>query len=1384
VIESRRRNSVTATGHGKGLRKVKQWLLFFRFWGIMCENPPPLMRNRYFLAFMSFSIVVTTCVRAQVLDPDYKVKVVGSAFHRLKVDADGNTFVYGTFDELNGENFGRLLKLDPSGNQISTFANLYADGSISDLLILPDNKILICGTFTKINGVNVKPLLRLNADGSIDNTFLCNLTAPVKIKLQSTGKIIVLEEGVFQRVNTDGSLDATFTFSNFVSSLAPFAIAPDNSIYFTNFNIVFKLTADGADDGTFQIGVGSDVSQVHSIAVQADGKVLVGGNFKKYNNVSSRSLVRLHPNGIVDLSFVIGTGASGAVYQIVERPSSHIIIGGQFSTYNGQIGSLVELNTDGSLFKNIAYVHINDITSVSDGPDGKITVGGLFQHLNSVRVFGIGRFKDDYTRDESFLPKVTLNNSNGLRVSVREDLSAVISGDYEMRGIYDQSEVVEGKLFGVDETGAHQSTFHPDFLQSSIYSNVRQPDGKVLMSGWINTSSLEFLRIGLDGKKDISFKIGTGPMLDGFPTPVYCIKNIDGMVLLGGRFTSFNGVECTGFVEINDNGSVHRAFTSLPFGSSVWRVERQSDGKLIVIGHFPFPAKTKSVLRLNVDGTLDPGFHQIDLYNPADLAIDSEDNIYIVGDGLYPDGVLLKSLIKLKPDGFLDATFDIGAGFGPDIYVVSIIMLPGDKIAVGGYFDYVQGVEQPGFAMLDTQGNLIPLPTPMFGKSSVVVGMDYEQGQLFLAGRFRSMDYTESFGVARVSIVPLTLPAAPQDLNVVLGSPGKFSVTWEDQADNESMFMLERSVDELPFTPIDTLDANSIATTDAVVTDKIYRYRVRAKNLAGYSAYSNTGTLTWAPLPEGVLALTIPDPTTSWALLTWTSTARYHSGYIVERAEGDDGQFIARDTIASHATGYIDPIELNHTYRYRVKAFNKNGHIESDVIEIFWYPQPEGTLSLTIPDPTSTTASLQIGGTVAYHDGYIVDRMIGLQDDFIALDTIPTNATSFVDVIEPETEHRYRVRAYNRNGELNSDTIKVSWRPVPTGDLSLSIPDPASTTTTLTISANLVHHAGYIIERSSDSIFVVLDTIAINATTFLDEIERDKQYWYRVRAFNRNGFLFSNVVSVSWRPIPQGTLTLTVLPPNGNQASLSFNGALYQAGFIVERSVDSEINFVAIDTLAESVTTFHDAIAPHKQYRYRVKAFNKNGSISSGVVAAAWRPVPVGEIAATIFVSAPGEATLSWTHTLTHHLGFAIQRSVIIDDDYLSIDTVTATAATFSDVTDGNRQYHYRVIAFNPAGSVISNTISMLMTDVERSSVEELVLWPNPANSKIFVDVAGIIDPSGKWKLIRSNGMTQELSPIGSGMVIEFDLSHLPAGMFVLQYISVKGIRFKKIMKH
>jgi uncharacterized delta-60 repeat protein len=98
-----------------------------------------------------------------------------------------------------------------------------------------------------------------------------------------------------------------------------------------------RLNSNGTLDSTFTSGGSGFDLLVNSLALQPDGKVLVGGDFTTYNGspVNGR-LARINQNGTIDSEFTSGgTGSNSLVLSLALQPDGKVLAGGSFATYNG-----------------------------------------------------------------------------------------------------------------------------------------------------------------------------------------------------------------------------------------------------------------------------------------------------------------------------------------------------------------------------------------------------------------------------------------------------------------------------------------------------------------------------------------------------------------------------------------------------------------------------------------------------------------------------------------------------------------------------------------------------------------------------------------------------------------------------------------------------------------------------------------------------------------------------------------------------------------------------------------------------------------------------------------------------------------------------------------
>ena len=291
--------------------------------------------------------------------PNSQVSVI--AAHQ----ADG-ILIGGYFTTIGGQSRQYLARYTTSGTYDTTFnTNLGAGPSsfVNDIVALPNGKILIGGSFSTVAGTTRYGLARLNADGTHDTTFAPPMSLFANVndiavsndgKITITGSFSISGRNNIVRFNSDGTLDTSFSATLDFSGQAV-AVQPDGKTlvggFFTQTNgqptgSLVRLNANGTTDTSFAANA-SFPSTVNRITLQPNGRIVVGGSFT-FGGVS-RGLVRLQPDGGVDTTFAVGNGwgSSGSTYDINCTSTGTLWVAGSATTFNGQtVNYLVVFNGD------------------------------------------------------------------------------------------------------------------------------------------------------------------------------------------------------------------------------------------------------------------------------------------------------------------------------------------------------------------------------------------------------------------------------------------------------------------------------------------------------------------------------------------------------------------------------------------------------------------------------------------------------------------------------------------------------------------------------------------------------------------------------------------------------------------------------------------------------------------------------------------------------------------------------------------------------------------------------------------------------------------------------------------------------------------------------
>ena len=327
---------------------------------------------------------------------------------------DNKILVGGWFSQLRGQPRNYIARLNASGALDLGF-NPGADDYVYALAVQSDGKILVAGDFTELGGQPRSKIGRLNADGSLDTTFNPGADDRVyALAIQSDDKVLVggdftelggQPRSKIGRLNADGSLDMTFN-PGADGRIYTLAIQSDGKILvggnFTELggqsrSNIGRLNADGSLDTTFNPSAGGSYDEVNALAIQADGKIVVGGLFAELGGQPRSNIGRLNADGTLDLDFDPGT--SMWVRSLVVQPDdSKILVGGMFGTLGGETRKYIgRLHPDGSLDADFNPGANDWVLALALQADGEIVVGGLFTELDGQPIYCIGRLDPDGT---------------------------------------------------------------------------------------------------------------------------------------------------------------------------------------------------------------------------------------------------------------------------------------------------------------------------------------------------------------------------------------------------------------------------------------------------------------------------------------------------------------------------------------------------------------------------------------------------------------------------------------------------------------------------------------------------------------------------------------------------------------------------------------------------------------------------------------------------------------------------------------------------------------------------------------------------------------------------------------------------------------------------
>lgn len=563
----------------------------------------------------------------------------------------------------------------------------------------------------------------------------------------------------------DGNVDPSFGMvegaNNTVTAVA---VQNDGKVliggYFTVYtnssrNYIARVNADGTLDSSFNPGSGTNAG-VEDIALQNDGKVIIVGDFTAYNGVTLGRIARLNSDGTLDAGFNSATGANGAVQQVMLQSDGKLLIAGDFTSYAGVSRvHFARLNADGTLDTTFDANLDSKISilAIRVQTDGKIVVGGNNFATDYERVY-LARLNPNGSPDSSFTHNVT-----GIHISallIQPDGKIIIGGDFKIDGVVSNDRVAR-----LNADGTHDATFAHLVTDGLVIvtSMALQNDGKILVATFYRgrSQSGHLYQLNPDGTSNASFSFGhRGKIHD-------VITQTDGKILVGGAFKDYADNVRDYLVRLNTDSSYDTSFLAIKYGTdgTINELAVQPDGKIIVAGNFTRykGVDRAKIARLNSDGSVDVSFDpgSTFTYTVDAIALQADGKILVATNTYqeFKSGPTIYSyqLSRLNPNGTLDNSFEtriLGAPYG-QIYALAV--QNDGKILVGGaFFQHQLGSERFSLARLNPDGLMDSSFNAAIGYRGDVYAITIQNdGKILVGGKFWLVSDTNRNGIVRLN---------------------------------------------------------------------------------------------------------------------------------------------------------------------------------------------------------------------------------------------------------------------------------------------------------------------------------------------------------------------------------------------------------------------------------------------------------------------------------------------------------------------------------------------------------------------------------------------------------------------------------------------------------
>lgn len=773
-----------------------------------------------------FAICQTVSAQHGDTDPTFATGMGADGIVRSIVElSGGRLLVAGSFSNYNGVSRNGLAVLNEDGSLDMAFdPGSGVNGTVHQAIAATSGRILIVGSFTDYNGATVGNIAMVNSDGSLDTGFRTGDGADgVVHAVASTGFTFVIGGSFssfdgqarenFAILESDGELDR---FANPSVNGTIRVIAVDSESFSSRIVIGGDFTEVGGITGLQGVAMfdsygygnyffrprvgGGSVQSAVLVPGNYDSRQLaiVGGDFKTVGGFSQAYLGAFDRDGYADPYFNIHP--NGAVHALaMNREGDQLLIAGAFTEVNGVAmrgiarltkrtsfdfnfgygsSEIWELDQDfGDAGKPDAAVH-----AVLQDSQERYLIGGDFTQTGASANNRVARLLSPYGLS---LPEIPLDpaaeavSGNAIRVawdssanarSYRLELSMDgVSGWEEIRSTSSTSHIASGLdpeteyHFRVRANNANGFSAYSDvtvattpeiwtgagsvvagtaglnFASSSIYGTAVQPDGKILITGYFSTvlgfERKYVARLNADRTLDTGFD--TGNLLTSLADD-FAIAPDGKIYVVSNSFSSVLGLNEYGILRLNPDGTHDPGFTPPKGRYKIRCVEIDALGNVLLgLNTETFGNQsTGALVRLKPDGSIDDSL-QIFVDSSVE-AIGFHPDRRIVAAGSIHDvnDTVRRDIMRCDPLGVIDTT----VGNTSTISSINALeALPDGSIVIAGSFTSVYGETRSRIAKLNPNGTLDTSFVPPEFSSSISEIERLPGGKFLVAGSFTTV---------------------------------------------------------------------------------------------------------------------------------------------------------------------------------------------------------------------------------------------------------------------------------------------------------------------------------------------------------------------------------------------------------------------------------------------------------------------------------------------------------------------------------------------------------------------------------------------------------------------------------------------------------------------